>query len=40
MFECGAIITGRRTFDIANGWGGHHPAGAPFFPLTHHPPGQ
>lgn len=38
MFDCGAIITGRRTFDIANGWGGHHPAGAPFFLLTHNPP--
>ena len=21
MFDCGAIITGRRTFDIAGGWG-------------------
>jgi len=40
MFECGAIITGRRTFDIANGWGGHHPVGAPFFVLTHNPPDQ
>jgi dihydrofolate reductase len=40
MFECGAIITGRRTFDIAGGWGGHHPVGAPFFLLTHHPPDQ
>jgi dihydrofolate reductase len=39
-FECGAIITGRRTFDIANGWGGHHPVGAPFFLLTHEPPDQ
>jgi dihydrofolate reductase len=38
MFECGAIITGRRTFDIADGWGGHHPVGAPFFLLTHSPP--
>ena len=38
MFDCGAIITGRRTFDIANGWGGHHPVGAPFFLLTHNPP--
>ena len=38
MFECGAIITGRRTFDIANGWGGHHPVGVPFFLLTHKPP--
>lgn len=40
MFDCGAIITGRRTFDIARGWGGHHPVGAPFFLLTHHPPEQ
>jgi dihydrofolate reductase len=40
MFDCGAIITGRRTFDIAGGWGGHHPIGAPFFVLTHEPPGQ
>jgi dihydrofolate reductase len=23
MWNGGAIITGRRTFDIANGWGGH-----------------
>lgn len=35
MFSCGAIITGRRTFDMANGWGGHHPVGAPFFLVTH-----
>jgi dihydrofolate reductase len=40
MFTCGAIITGRRTFDIANGWGGHHPVGAPFFLLTHSPPDE
>lgn len=37
MFGCGAVITGRRTFDIAGGWGGHHPVGAPFFLLTHRP---
>ncbi len=37
-FRIGAVITGRRTFDIANGWGGHHPLGAPFFLLTHNPP--
>ena len=37
MFRCGAIIAGRRTFDLANGWGGHHPVGAPFFLLTHRP---
>jgi dihydrofolate reductase len=35
---CGAIVTGRRTFDIANGWGGEHPLGVPFFVLTHDPP--
>ncbi|MFZ0667486.1 MAG: dihydrofolate reductase family protein [Acidimicrobiales bacterium] len=41
MFDdCGAVITGRRTFDIARGWGGHHPVGAPFFLLTHSPPEQ
>ncbi|MGP0030288.1 MAG: dihydrofolate reductase family protein [Acidimicrobiales bacterium] len=40
MFDCGAIITGRRTFDVAGGWGGNHPLGAPFFLLTHHPPEQ
>lgn len=38
MFECGAVITGRRTFDIAEGWQGHHPVGAPFFVLTHNAP--
>jgi dihydrofolate reductase len=40
MFSCGAVITGRRTFDIAGGWGGHHPVGAPFFVLTHTPPDE
>lgn len=37
MFACGAVIVGRRTFDIAQGWGGHHPGG-PFFVLTHRMP--
>lgn len=37
-YESGAIISGRRTFDIANGWGGRHPMGVPFFVLTHDPP--
>lgn len=40
IFECGAVITGRRTFDVAGGWGGHHPLGAPFFLLTHEPPDE
>lgn len=38
MFDYGAVITGRRTFDIAQGWGGHHPLGRPFFLLTNEPP--
>lgn len=38
VFDYGAVITGRRTFDIAHGWGGHHPIGCPFFVLTHEPP--
>jgi dihydrofolate reductase len=37
-FEGGAIISGRRTYDIANGWSGRHPMGVPFFVLTHDPP--
>jgi dihydrofolate reductase len=37
-YEGGAIISGRRTFDIAGGWGGRHPMGVPFFVLTHEPP--
>src|SRR5213596_249818 len=35
----GAVLTGRRTFDVAHGWGGNHWWG-PAFVLTHHvPPG-
>jgi dihydrofolate reductase len=34
----GAIVTGRRTFDIINGWGGKHPLDAPVFVLTHNVP--
>lgn len=34
----GAILTGRRTFDLVDGWGGSHPSGVPVFVLTHHPP--
>jgi dihydrofolate reductase len=37
--ESGAFIFGRRTYEIANGWGGSHPVnGAPTFVLTHKPP--
>ena len=31
----GAFVTGRRTFDIANGWGGNPPLGVPTFVVTH-----
>ncbi len=31
----GAIVTGRRTFDITNGWSGRHPLDVPVFVLTH-----
>lgn len=37
--ESGAFIFGRRTYEIANGWGGSHPVnGVPVFVLTHTPP--
>jgi len=32
--ELGAVLTGRRTFDVAQGWGGNH-AWGPAFVLTH-----
>jgi dihydrofolate reductase len=34
----GAIVTGRRTFDITNGWGGRHPLDVPMFVVTHNIP--
>lgn len=33
----GAVLTGRRTFEAAHGWGGNH-AWGPAFVLTHHIP--
>jgi dihydrofolate reductase len=37
----GAVISGRRTYEIANGWGGNGPLpGVPLFVLTHQPPGR
>src|SRR4051812_23002585 len=35
--ELGAVLTGRRTFDVADGWNGNH-AWGPAFVLTHHIP--
>src|SRR5260370_4249569 len=35
----GAIVTGRRTYDLVDGWGGSHRiAGVPVFVLTHDVP--
>jgi dihydrofolate reductase len=34
----GAMVTGRRTFDITNGWGGSPPLGVPVFVVTHSVP--
>ena len=31
----GALVFGRRTFDLTHGWGGGHPLGVPVFVLTH-----
>ena len=36
--ECGAMVSGRRTFDIANGWKDGHPIDVPNFVVTHEPP--
>src|SRR5215216_7326293 len=33
--KMGAFVTGRRTFDITNGWGGNPPLGVPTFVVTH-----
>jgi len=34
----GAMLTGRRTFDVAGGWDGRHPWDVPVFVLTHEVP--
>src|ERR1700754_4873442 len=31
----GAFVAGRRTYDLAEGWHGSHPAKVPVFILTH-----
>ena len=38
--KMGAFVTGRRTFDITNGWGGRPPLGVPTFVVTHTLPGE
>jgi dihydrofolate reductase len=34
MAEVGAFLTGRRTFEVAGGWGGQHALGVPAFVVT------
>jgi len=34
----GAIVSGRRMFDVAHAWGGKHPMGVPVVVLTHSVP--
>ncbi len=34
LMATGAVVTGRRTFDYAGGWGGDHHDGVPVFVLT------
>jgi dihydrofolate reductase len=36
--EVGAMLTGRRTFERAEGWDGQHPWDIPAFVVTHHVP--
>lgn len=36
--EVGAMLTGRRTFEVAGGWDGEHPWGIPAFVVTHRVP--
>ena len=36
-FNLGAMICGRRMFDISRAWGGYPPGGGPCFVLTHTP---
>jgi dihydrofolate reductase len=36
--DCGAIVSGRRTFDIAGGWKEGHPIDVPIFVVTHEAP--
>lgn len=34
-FTLGAMVTGRRMFDLMKGWGGRHPLDIPIFVVTH-----
>lgn len=34
----GALVAGRRLYELTHGWGGHHPIEAPVVVVTHRPP--
>ena len=36
--QTGALLVGRKLFDLTNGWDGTHPMGVPVVVLTHRPP--
>jgi len=38
LASMGALVAGRRLFDVAEGWGGAHPAGVPVVVVTHRAP--
>jgi dihydrofolate reductase len=38
LMATGAVVVGRRTFDIAGGWGGDHHDGVPIFVVTRRRP--
>jgi len=38
VMAAGAVVVGRRTFELAGGWGGDHHGGVPIFVLTHDVP--
>jgi dihydrofolate reductase len=40
VMNTGAVITGRRTFELAGRWNGDHHDGVPIFVLTHHVPSE
>src|SRR5438067_2160819 len=38
LSRTGALVCGRRLFDITDGWGDQHPIGAPVVVVTHRAP--
>lgn len=40
MQTTGAIVSGRRVFDVADAWGGKHPIGVHVFVVTHSIPAE